>query len=290
MPFALTFFARCDTINLINYGLPEARFRIRRIPKREGASVMVEGLVSVITPCYNGEKYLAETVRSVLGQTYAHWEMYIVDDGSTDGSARIAEEFAAGDSRVHLIRQANAGSASARNAGIRRAQGRYIALLDADDLWEPAFLEKQLAFMAGKGAECICCSYMHINEHSEEIQHPTIARPVITVRDMRVMNQIGCLTGLYDTARHGKVYLREELKSLRDDYAYWYDVVKLTGRAYGNTEVLARYRVLANSTTGRKLNLVLKQFRFYRKYLNEGILTAAVNTLRWGIRGLGKFS
>ena len=251
---------------------------------------MVEGLVSVITPCYNGEKYLAETVNSVLGQTYAQWEMYIVDDGSTDGSARIAEDFAARDSRIHLIRQANAGSAAARNAGIRKAEGRYIALLDADDLWEMDFLERQLAFMDEQGAECVCCSYRHINERSEEIQHPTVAKPVITLADMRVMNQIGCLTGLYDTARHGKMYLREELRSLRDDYAFWYDVVKLTGRAYGNPEVLARYRVLPNSTTGKKLNLVFKQFRFYRSCLNEGIFTAALNTVRWGIRGLGKFS
>ena len=251
---------------------------------------MVEGRVSIITPCYNGERFIAETIESVLGQTYANWEMLIVDDGSRDNTAQIAAEYAVKDPRIRLIRQPNGGTANARNHAMRVAEGRYIALLDADDLWEPDFLERQLAFMEEKNAVCVCCSYRHINEASDEIQHPTIAMPVITLKDMDVMNRIGCLTGLYDTAPHGKVFLHEELRSIRDDYAYWYDVIRLAGAAYGNPEILARYRVLAGSTTGNKLNLVAKQYRFYRGYLRQAAPKALVNTLRWGISGLGKFS
>ena len=164
-----------------------------------------------------------------------------------------------------------------------------IALLDADDIWEPDFLERQLQFMKEKNALCVCCSYRHIDEHSEEIQHATVAKALITPRDMLVMNQIGCLTGLYDASKHGKVYLHEELKSIRDDYAYWFDVVKLVGKAYGNPDVLARYRVLAGSTTGNKLGLVKKQYRFYRGYLGLAPIKSLVNTLRWGVSGIGKF-
>lgn len=251
---------------------------------------MIDGLVSIITPCYNGERFIAETIESVIGQTYPRWEMFIVDDGSKDRTAEIASGYAQRDARIHVLRQQNAGTATARNAGMRLARGRYIALLDADDVWDAAFLEKQLAFMAAKGALCVCGAYRRVDEQSREIQHPTCPMPEITPRDMRVMNRIGCLTGLYDASKHGKVMLHEELRSMRDDYAYWYDVVKLSGRAYGNQEVLASYRVLSGSTTGNKLNLVVKQYRFYRKYLDQGMLTALVNTFRWGVSGIRKFS
>ena len=251
---------------------------------------MIEGLVSIITPCFNGDKYIAETIESVLSQTYTQWEMIIVDDGSTDRTAEIAEEYASRDDRVMLLRQGNGGTAKARNAGMNLARGRYIALLDADDLWEPLFLEKQMAFMAQNDAICVCSAYRRIDEQGREIHHPTVPLPVITPKEMRVMNRIGCLTGLYDSRRHGKIYLHEELKSIRDDYAYWYDIVSLEGQAFGNPEILARYRVLTGSTTGNKLKLVSKQYQFYRKYLKESLFSAVLNTLRWGFSGIRKFS
>ena len=96
---------------------------------------MQAGLVSIITPCYNGEKYLAQTIECVLAQTHEQWEMIIIDDGSKDNSAAVVREYAEKDSRITLLQQENAGSAAARNNGIRNANGQYIALLDADDLW-----------------------------------------------------------------------------------------------------------------------------------------------------------
>ena len=113
---------------------------------------MEKGLVSIVTPVYNGAKYVCETIDSVLRQTYANWEMIVVDDGSKDNSAEIINEYVRRDKRIVLLRQANGGSASARNNGIRNAKGQYIALLDADDLWEPDFLESQLALMKRKSA------------------------------------------------------------------------------------------------------------------------------------------
>ena len=251
---------------------------------------MVDGLVSIITPCYNGERFIAETIESVLGQTYTDWEMIVVDDGSRDGTARIAADYAARDGRIQLVRQSNGGTASARNNAMRRARGQYIALLDADDVWDGNFLERQLSFMQKKRAACVCCAYRHIDEHSNEIQHPTVPMPRIEPKDMAVMNRVGCLTGLYDAKPHGKVFLHEELRSIRDDYAYWYDIIQKTGVAYGNPEILASYRVLSGSTTGNKLALVSKQYHFYRHYLRLGAFKSLTNIVRWGVRGLGKFS
>lgn len=250
---------------------------------------MQQGLVSVITPCYNGANYIAETIESVLSQTYQKWEMIIVDDGSTDASADIIKYFVQKDSRIILVQQANAGSAAARNHGIRRAKGQYIALLDADDLWLPEFLEKQISFLKKKQAICVSCAYGRINEKSEDILSPVKPKELITVKDMIVMNRIGCLSGLYDSSKYGKIYLHEELKSIRDDYAYWLDIVKLEGKAYGNPEVLAKYRILAESTTGNKKKLIKKQYVFYRHYLKLTPLRCWMNVLQWGISGMIKF-
>lgn len=250
---------------------------------------VVEDLVSIITPCYNGGKYIAETIDSVIAQSYSRWEMIIVDDGSTDNSGEIVRQYMAKEPRIRFLQQKNAGSAAARNNGIRNANGRFIALLDADDLWDPQFLAEQTALLKEKNAVCVYSSYRCIDEHSREILRPVLCRPQVTTKQMMVTNYIGCLSGLYDSAKYGKIYLRESLKSIRDDYAYWLDIVKLENIAYGNPKILASYRVLANSTTGNKKKLIGKQYQFYRQYLQLSPMRSLVNTLRWGINGLKKY-
>ena len=243
-------------------------------------------MVSIITPCYNGAEYIGETIESVLTQDYACWEMIVVDDGSTDGSTEVVRRYMENEPRIRLFRQENQGSAAARNHGIRMAEGQYIALLDADDLWDREFLSSQLHFMEEKGAACVCCSYRRISGESEEIGRPVLARDVVTMRNMARRNYIGCLTGLYDTKQYGKVFLREELRSLRDDYAYWVDVVRLVGVIYGNPDILASYRVFPESTTGRKRKLVGKQYRFYRSYRNQGVIRSLAHTAWWALAGV----
>jgi glycosyltransferase involved in cell wall biosynthesis len=105
-------------------------------------------LVSVIVPAFNAEATLGATLRSAAAQTYANIEILIVDDGSRDATARIAADFCAQESRATLIRQENKGVAAARNAAIAASQGAYIAPLDADDLWHPAKVTRQMAVAA----------------------------------------------------------------------------------------------------------------------------------------------
>jgi glycosyltransferase involved in cell wall biosynthesis len=245
--------------------------------------------VSIITPVYNGEKYLPVTIESVIGQSYTDWEMIIVDDGSRDGSLALAKSYAEKEPRIRVISQENSGSAAARNNGIEKATGRYIALLDADDLWEKDFLKEQLELMHRKDCVCVYGSYIFIDEEG----HPTgkVANPPlhVTYEDMCVMNHIGCLTGLYDSSRYGKIYLRRELGSLRDDYAYWLDIVALEKEAWGNHVPLARYRVMSGSTTGKKTKLIGVQYRFYRQYLKLSVPKALRNLFIWGVSGLRKF-
>lgn len=251
---------------------------------------MKEGLVSIITPVYNGEKYISETIESVIKQTYLDWEMIVVDDGSKDGSAAIVRRYAEKESRITLLQQPNGGSASARNNGIRYANGQYIALLDSDDLWDPDFLKSQLVLMKEKNTICVHGSYKRINENSEEILKAWKAKKEVTYKQMQMTNHIACLTGLYDTSKFGKIYLKEELRSIRDDYAYWLDVVKLAGVSYGNQDVLASYRVISSSTTGKKKKLIRAQFYFYYHYQRLGLFKSILYTIYWGILGVLKFS
>lgn len=251
---------------------------------------MKKGLVSIITPLYNGEKYIEETIKSVIAQTYLNWEMIIVNDGSKDNSESVVMSYAKKEARIHYIKQENRGSASARNNGIRYCNGQYIALLDADDLWEPNFLSSQIEFMKKNNAQLVHCSYKRINEDGREILRPLIAKNVVTIKNMQMTNHIACLTGLYDCSTFGKVYLKEELKSIRDDYAYWLDIIKLTGKSFGNPKVLASYRVMSNSTTGKKCKLIKAQYRFYHKYLHYNSIISLAYTIYWGIMGLIKFA
>lgn len=167
---------------------------------------MKNNLVSIITPCYNGSKYIGETIESVLLQTYKDFEMIIIDDGSKDNSVKIIQEYANKDDRIKLIKQSNGGSASARNNGIRNANGRYITLLDADDLWDNNFLEEQIKFLNENDATLVFCNYRHIDYNSKEIMKPTNSPQKITLKQMQIRCYIGCLTGLYDSLKFGKFY------------------------------------------------------------------------------------
>ena len=114
---------------------------------------MDKALVSVIIPAFNAAANIRQTLNSVLAQTYQEIEVIVVDDGSSDATSAIVEEFVARDPRFQLVRQSNAGVGAARNTAIRKARGKYIAPLDADDFWFPEKLEKQVACIEQCGDE-----------------------------------------------------------------------------------------------------------------------------------------
>ena len=130
---------------------------------------MEKALVSVIVPAFNAAAHLRQTLYSVLAQTYREFEVIVVDDGSSDSTAEIVEEFVARDPRFQLVRQSNAGVGAARNTAISRARGKYLAPLDADDLWSPEKLETQVACMERFGSDTglVYCSSTSIDEHDK---------------------------------------------------------------------------------------------------------------------------
>ena len=113
---------------------------------------------SIIIPCYNGERFLAQAIDAALAQTYPHCEIIVVDDGSSDGSAAIMQNYAG---RIRIVRQANAGLPAARNAGTHASTGSYLAFLDADDYWQPDFIEKMVQALETSGASIAYCGWQN---------------------------------------------------------------------------------------------------------------------------------
>jgi glycosyltransferase involved in cell wall biosynthesis len=127
-------------------------------------------LVSIITPAYNSEKFIRQTIRSVLDQTYPNWEYIVVDDGSTDTTARIVEEYRRKDSRIHYRFQENQGQAAARNTGLSAATGDLVAFLDHDDLWLPEKLTVSVSEFIG-GKQDVLFTDAYIFETDEELKN-----------------------------------------------------------------------------------------------------------------------
>ncbi|HBK83026.1 MAG TPA: glycosyl transferase, partial [Flavobacterium sp.] len=137
----------------------------------------MSALVSIITPSYNVAKFIAETIQSVQNQTYQNWEMIIVDDNSSDETVSIVTKYILNDSRICLYQlQKNCGAGVARNKAIEMAQGNFIAFLDADDLWKPEKLEKQLRFMQEQNIPFTYSFYEIINENGV-LQNKTLTTP-----------------------------------------------------------------------------------------------------------------
>jgi glycosyltransferase involved in cell wall biosynthesis len=134
--------------------------------KVEGSSLHGQPLVSVVVPAFNAVETLARTLESIMAQTYRHLEILVVDDGSKDGTCELAEKFAQRDARIRVLTKMNGGVASARNLGILEAKGEYVAPVDADDLWHPTKIEKQLRVMlaSGPGTGFVYCCYRTIDE------------------------------------------------------------------------------------------------------------------------------
>lgn len=250
---------------------------------------MQDDLVSIITPLYNGERFVRQTIESVLAQTYARWEMIIVNDGSKDNSEQIALSYSERDSRIRVFTQPNRGSASARNHGIREATGRYMVFLDADDYWDRTFLEEQLRFMRNKDAKIVCASCRRVDEEGKEILRPLIVPAKVGYKDLLRTCSLPCLTTMIDRKELYDVYFHEELRSLRDDYVLWLSLIKQTDYAFGNPKVLASYRLSSQAATANKRKMIRPQFLVYYRVEKLGFIRSVYYLAHWAVRGFLKY-
>ena len=226
-------------------------------------------LVSVIMPAYNAAPFIAEAINSVIKQTYSHWELFIIDDASTDGSVEVINSFTSTDQRITLIKNPiNQGPGFSRNMGTEKALGAFIAFLDADDLWLPQKLESQLEFMRENNLELTFSSYYLQKENQNSPFAIVEALPVLTYSKLLKSNYVGNLTGIYDVSKTGKVFAPVMRK--RQDWAMWLTIIKRQGSTRSIARPLAIYRVRQESLSNNKSSLISYNFRIYREYLKFG--------------------
>lgn len=221
--------------------------------------------VSVVTPTWNSEKYIKKTIGSVQKQTYQNWEMIIVDDCSTDRTVEIVEEIAKSDSRVKIFRQdKNRGAAKARTRSMRMATGRFIAYLDADDIWKPEKLDKQIAFMKMKKCGFSCTSYEVIDDDGNPKDKYIHMLPKVDYIGFLTNNLLQTVGIMVDTSIVDKEYLVMPDIRRRQDAATWLQILKAGYECYGLDEILAEYRRTENSLSSNKFKAVKGIWRLYR--------------------------
>ncbi|MGY6558051.1 MAG: glycosyltransferase family 2 protein [Nitritalea sp.] len=230
-------------------------------------------LVSIITPCYQAARFLPGLLASVRAQAYPHWELLLIDDGSTDGTSAAIAAAAAADKRVHaLFLSENQGAAAARNAGIRAAQGRFIAFLDVDDRWMPEKLKRQLAFMQRENIAFSYTYYTVVEENGRAAGVVDQLPDKLSYTQLLTRNFVGCLTAMYDTELLGKVLMPALRK--RQDYGLWLHLLKKTPYAYLLPEVLATYTRRNSSLSSNKLGLIRYNWQLFRQVERLPLLSA----------------
>lgn len=249
--------------------------------KKKHINAQEKPLVSIITPLYNAASYIAQTITSITEQHYTNWEHIIVDDGSTDNSVAIVITLAKKDPRIKLsIGAKNNGAAFCRNKATTLAQGKYIAFLDADDLWHPEKLERQITFMEQQQCDVSYTSYIHINAAGNSLQKRIKALPKLSYQKQHSNNYIGNLTGVYNCETLGKIIAPNIRK--RQDWAVWLDAIKKSRKpALGLLEDLGYYRVHEASMSANKLDLVKYNYAFYNQYLGYSKITSGFYLLRF---------
>ncbi len=243
-------------------------------------------LVSVIMPSYNTGKYIAESIRSVINQTYTNWELLIVDDCSTDNTYEVVASF--NDDRIRYFKnERNSGAAVSRNRALREAKGRWIAFLDSDDLWMPEKLEKQLRFMADNGYHFSYTNYEEINADAQRTGISVSGPHRITKTGMTNYCWPGCVTVMFDAAYVGLVQIRDIKKN--NDYAMWLKISKKAD-CYLLDECLGQYRKgRTGSISTHSIFVLIKwHYRLFRVAEGMNVVHSLLNTGRNLIFGFYK--
>lgn len=246
-------------------------------------------LVSVVMPTHNCENYILQSVNSVIAQTLSDWEIQIVDDCSTDHTFEVLRPYLEKYPNIHYhVLPKTGGPSVARTEAIKRANGKYIAFLDSDDLWTPDKLEKQIAFMERSGAKFSCTAYRQMDASGNDL-HTALMPPERTdYRNcIRLSNPIGNLTAMYNQEALGK--LEVPLIKKRNDFALWLQILKKTDYCYGIQEVLGVYRLgRASSVSYNKLAQAKYHWQLYHEIEGHGVARSMYEIGCWAfVKGTG---
>lgn len=244
-------------------------------------------LVSIITPCYNAERFIRETIESVIAQTYTNWEMIIVDDCSKDNSAEIIKEYVAKDARIKYLKtEKPSGSPTLpRNIGIQNAKGRYITFIDADDIYNCDKLKAQIACFSDK-VGIVFSNYEKIRFDGYRENRIIISPKIVTYRKLLQSGYIGCGTMMYDSLKTGYMQFRYVGQ---EDYVFALEILKKGYIAVNTNTVEALYRIVENSRSSQKLEMAKRQWNVLRRIEKLSFIEAAYYFCHYAIKGTLKF-
>ena len=248
----------------------------------------IQGLVSVITPVYNAEKVIKKTLESVFKQTYENIEIVLVDDQSTDRSATIIKEYQKEHSEIiYFLQPENKGAGSARNKALELAKGQYVAFLDADDLWKPEKIKKQVALLKEKGGGFCFTAIEMIDGQDEIIKNKRKVNDEIDYRFLLSNTMIPTSGVLIDRCIKGD--FRMSLRRGGQDYATWLKLLRDGSKAYGIDEALVGYRVDGASLSSNKLKSISQIWSIQTQ--DEGIdrFTVVRNIAVWCWNSVKKY-
>ena len=233
-------------------------------------------LVSVIVPVFNAEKYIKRTVESVKAQTYDNWELILVNDCSSDNSLKIILDLADKDKRIKVISlDKNSGTAVARNMGIKAAKGKYISFLDADDLWKPEKIEKQLNFMQEKKCAFSFSGYEFGDENA--VPNGIIVRVPEKINYKQALKNttICTCTVMFDLSQLTKDDITMPTNTVAEDTATWWKVLKKVDYAYGIKDSLFIYRRPKNSKSSNKIHAIKNTWKLYKENEKIGLIKSS---------------
>ena len=245
-------------------------------------------MVSVVVPVYHAEKYIEETMDCVRAQTYLNWEMLLVVDGPEDPTVEVIRKYLekTGENRIRLfIQDKNQGAALARNRGVAEAKGRYIAYLDADDLWMPDKLEKEVNFMKQKDAAFAFTGYEFADENGKGTGKVVKVPEKLTYKEALKNTTIFTTTVMFDTEKIDKAMLK--MPNMRsEDTALWWRILREGYTAYGLNENLVLYRRLAVSLSSNKIVAIKRIWNLYRQAEKLSIPYSCYNFCFWAVRAV----
>lgn len=244
-------------------------------------------LVSIVMPSYNTGPYIAESIQSVLQQSYSNWELIIVDDCSTDNTDEVVRLFLSDQRISYLKNEKNSGAAVSRNRALREAKGRWIAFLDSDDLWTPEKLEKQVSFMEKNGFHFSYTNYAEIDTEDKRNGISVTGPKRITKTGFFNYCWPGCLTVMYDKDIVGLIQIADIKKN--NDYAMWLKVCRKAD-CYLLSEELALYRRgrTGSVSTHSIKTMIGWHYKLYREAEGQNPVAALFNTGRNMVFGFYK--
>lgn len=245
------------------------------------------GKVSIVIPVHNAEKFIIPAVESVKAQTYTNWELLLVDDGSTDQSGAIIDRLSEENEGILAFHTPGIGAAGARNLGTSNASGRFLAFLDADDLWVPSKTKQELFYLDSNDAAFVFTGYEFADENA--VGNGRIVHPPKTISYKEALKNTTIFTStvIFDMYKIPKEELfMPNVKS--EDTALWWKILRNGHIAYGLDENLVTYRRAGKSLSSNKLEAVRRIWNLYRKVEHLPIYKSIYYFIFWGFNAVAR--